>query len=225
MLTPDPQTLDAFLAAHRAIFGAARMEDAGSGGDAGNGDSSGGGGDAGQGDAGQGPDGELGETGEAALRAERKRAAEAERRAKAAERERDQLRASQLSESERAVEQAKRDASEATRTELLGTVGRRLTESAVLAYATGKLADPTDAVALAELDGITVDAEDLTVDQAAVRKAVDELLKRKPHLAAGKRSPGSADQGPRGGAADPASDAFPVTGAGRIAAAYAQQRP
>jgi hypothetical protein len=161
----------------------------------------------------------VGDAGAAAIKAERKRAADAERRAKAAEKERDDLRAAQLSDAEKAVEQARREASEQTRTELLGAVGKRLAESAVRAYATGRVLDVDAAVALVDLDAVTVDPSSFLVDEAAVQKAVDELLKRKPVLAA-KRTNGTADGGARGTAVDLATtDA--LKGVSRMAAAYA----
>ena len=56
---------------------------------------------------------------------------------------------------------------------------------------TGKLADPTDLPFTNDL----LDDDGL-VDEAKVRAAVDELLKRKPHLAA-RRPTGSVGQGAR----------------------------
>ena len=56
---------------------------------------------------------------------------------------------------------------------------------------TGKLADPTD---LPFTDGLLDD--DGVVDEAKVHAAVDELIKRKPHLAA-RRPTGNVGQGAR----------------------------
>ncbi|GAA1091314.1 hypothetical protein [Tsukamurella spumae] len=60
---------------------------------------------------------------------------------------------------------------------------------AALVAATGKLADPSD---------LPFDAAHLD-DDAALTEAIDELLARKPHLAA-RRVAGDVGQGARGGA-------------------------
>lgn len=62
-----------------------------------------------------------------------------------------------------------------------------------LVEATGRLADATD---------LPFDAEHLD-DEHALAGAIDELLKRKPHLAS-RRPFGDVGQGNRGGAAEPA---------------------
>lgn len=160
------------------------------------------------------PDADLGDAGKAALAAERTAAKEAKARADALEAELTKLREASQTEQEKALAAAARDAEKRGREAVLGTVGTRLTEAAVVAYATGKLADPSDALALADLSDVKVDADSLTVDDAAVRRAVDDLLKRKPHLAA-KRTNGSGD----GGARPPAPDGI-EPGAARIRAAY-----
>jgi len=87
---------------------------------------------------------------------------------------------------------------------------RRVLRADIKAAATGKLADPTDALALLNLDQFEADA-DGEFDEDEIADAIDELLTRKPHLAAaqsgGKRFQGGADQGARKGATKPITDA------------------
>ncbi|MGW8430929.1 hypothetical protein ACWGJ9_07370 [Curtobacterium citreum] len=67
------------------------------------------------------------------------------------------------------------------------------------AAAKGKLADPSDAALYLKLSDFTV-SEDGTVDAEALGEAIDDLLTRKPHLAAAAQSrfQGDAGQGNRG---------------------------
>ncbi len=77
---------------------------------------------------------------------------------------------------------------------------RRVLRAEIKAAATGKLADPTDALALLKLDQFEADA-DGEFDEEEIAEAIDDLLTRKPHLAAtrsgGRRFEGGADQGAR----------------------------
>jgi hypothetical protein len=84
--------------------------------------------------------------------------------------------------------------------------GARTIRSAVKAWASLKLADPKDAVRMLDVDHFTLD-DDGNVDDAAVRTAIDDLLRRKPYLAKGYDNGGGADDdagsgdgggGPRG---------------------------
>lgn len=105
------------------------------------------------------------------------------------------LKASQLTDQEKAVAAARDE----------GTAeGRRvgstaLVRASVIAAAAGKAADPDDVYALlvsrGDLSDIEV-GEDWSVDQAAVRAAVDKLLAEKKHLAAGSQ-PRDPDFGAR----------------------------
>ncbi|MBX6360105.1 MAG: hypothetical protein IRZ03_08500 [Acidobacterium ailaaui] len=71
----------------------------------------------------------------------------------------------------------------------------RIVRSEVRAAATGKLADPNDALTFLDLTQFDVD-EDGNVDADEIAEAIDELLKKKPYLAATvKRFQGTADQG------------------------------
>lgn len=142
----------------------------------------------------------LGDAGEKALEAWKTRARAAEKEAKRAkdlEAELAKLREASMSEQEKAVEVARAEA----RKEAMGTANRRLVAAEVRAAAGGKLADPQDAVRFIELDQFGVD-DDGEVDAKAIARAVDELVKEKPYLAAGATRPaGDADQGARGKAA------------------------
>jgi hypothetical protein len=144
----------------------------------------------------QGDDG-LGEAGKKALDAERATRRAAERRAKELESELTKFRESSMSEQEKAIAAAKREAI----TEATSTFNKRLVAAEVRAAAAGKLADPEDAIRFLDLDQFKAN-DDGDVDKKAITKALDELVKTKPYLAAGATRPtGDADQGARGGPA------------------------
>lgn len=166
---------------------------------------------------------DLGESGKAALAAERKAAADAERARKAsearatkAEQQLEQLRKAQQTDAERALEEARATA----KAEALAPAKARVLDAELRAAAKGVLADPADAVRYADLVTLPDVGDDLTVDGTALAKAVADLLKAKPHLAAAPRTPGSADGGARQTSSVP-SDASPTS---RMAAAYASSR-
>lgn len=81
----------------------------------------------------------------------------------------------------------------------------RIVRSEVKALAASKFADPADAVALLlandQLSKFDVD-DDGNVDEDEINEALDELLEKKPHLAAtakgAKKFTGGADKGARG---------------------------
>lgn len=76
----------------------------------------------------------------------------------------------------------------------------RIVRSEVKAAAAGKLADPADAYRFLDLDAFEVD-NDGNVDEDEIAEAIDDLLKKKPYLAAaqgnGKRFQGGGDGGTR----------------------------
>jgi len=82
--------------------------------------------------------------------------------------------------------------------EALDKANTRIKKAEVRAAATGKLADPADALVYLDLSKIEV-GEDGEVDSKAVNAAIDDLIKNKPYLAAqGKqRFQGNGDGGPR----------------------------
>ena len=135
---------------------------------------------------------ELGDSGKRALDAERAARRNAEKAAKAAQAELDRLREASLSETERAIAQARREAREETSREL----NSRLVRAEAKAVATGRLADPEDIVRYIDLSQFEVD-ESGNVDVKALNKEIDALLKSKPYLAA-QRVGGDVDSGARG---------------------------
>ncbi len=119
------------------------------------------------------------------------------KRAKQLEAELDKLRAGAMSETEKAIEQAKKEG----RAEAGATYNKRLVQAEVRAAAAGKLADPEDAIRFLDLDQFKVD-DDGDVDKKPITKALEDLVKAKPYLSAGATRPtGDADQGARGGPA------------------------
>lgn len=76
----------------------------------------------------------------------------------------------------------------------------RILRAEVRRAATGKLADPADALVFVDLDQFEV-TDDGDVDEDEIASAIDDLLKKKPHLAAAQgqqaRFQGGADQGAR----------------------------
>ena len=168
---------------------------------------------------------DLGEAGRRALAAERNRANEAERAAKAHEAklatltaELEKLRDASRSDAEKAIEKARKEATESARKETLAAANRRIVLAEIRAAAGGKLADPSDAVRLLNVDDFTVN-DDGEVDAKAISKAIDGLLDAKPYLSVNaKRVQGSAD----GGARQQSTDADVTPGLGRLVAAYSQ---
>lgn len=115
----------------------------------------------------------LGDPGKKALdamKAERNAAREEARIAKEA--------LAQSKPDETALEAARREATEAATT----VANDRVKRSELKAAATGKLADPADALAFIDLSKIEVD-QNGDVDSGALNTAIADLLTRKPHLA------------------------------------------
>lgn len=148
------------------------------------------GGAAGQQGAGDDDDEELGEKGSKALAAERRARRAAETTARQREQELEQLRQTSMSDSEKAVAQAKAEG----RREALATVNLERVKDKIEAAAGGKFADPEDAHHLLGDAAQFIDA-DGTINAKAIRKALEDLLKSKPYLAAGPRAGGSYDGG------------------------------
>lgn len=93
-----------------------------------------------------------------------------------------------------ALEAARREAA----ADATSKANTRILRSEVKAAAAGKLADPTDALRLLDLDKFEVD-DDGNVDEDEIADAIDDLIKNKPYLAVqdGKRFKGGADGGAR----------------------------
>lgn len=112
------------------------------------------------------------------------------------------------SEQEKALEQARKEAAEEARSELTAELRKERLQSAVARTAAGKFADVEDAIKLLDLDDDIFD-EDGKVDTDNLKSALDDLLERKPHLAAsplGKKPAGDADSGKGSGGAKSLED-------------------
>ena len=151
----------------------------------------------------------LGDAGEKALEAWKARAKSAEadaKRAKDLQAEVDALKAAQMSDQEKAVAEARKEAADAARTEALASVNGRLFRSELKAAVAAKLnesaiadllIDTDVALKLLALDEIPVTA-DGDIDSAAIAQHVDAYAAARPHLAASAtQTPGPIDQGPR----------------------------
>ncbi|MFJ8027449.1 hypothetical protein [Streptomyces sp. NPDC096311] len=141
-------------------------------------------------------DPQLGPAGEKALAEWKKRAKEAEQLTKDQAARLKTFEDAQKTEAERQADALK--AAE-TRAE---TATRLAVSSKVEALAAGRFQDPQDAVDA--LSGGSYVSEDGAVDAAAITTALDDLLTRKPHWAAG-------EPGPRTPRPDPAQGARPGT--------------
>lgn len=200
----------------------------GSGAGGGNGDGSGSG-DGGTGKAGgdggsgSGDDDKLGEGGKKALQAERdaRSAAEARVRELEAKLSRkpksddkgDGKGADGKGDSAPDVDALKKE----IRDEIAADSNARLIRAEVKAAAAGKLADPTDAPRFIDLAKIKV-GDDGEPDAKQIKKAIEDLVKEKPYLAANGQ--GWGDVG-GGGHTTPAADVEP--GMGRLRHAYATE--
>ncbi|PZF98252.1 phage scaffolding protein [Micromonospora deserti] len=80
---------------------------------------------------------------------------------------------------EQAIDAARREAA----AETLAKANARILRSEVKAAAAGKLADPSDALRLLDLDQFEV-GDDGEVDAGDIADAISELIKNKPYLAA-----------------------------------------
>lgn len=95
-------------------------------------------------------------------------------------------------------------------------VNARIVRAEVKALAADSFADPADAHLYLDLTDFDVD-DDGDVDEAEIKKALADVLRKKPHLAKKGKAPKSdPSQGSRGG-----SKPDPGTGVNRMRAAYA----
>lgn len=98
------------------------------------------------------------------------------------------------SEAEKAIAKAKDEG----KAEATTSANARIVKAEVRAIAAGKI-DPNLAIKLLDLDQFEV-GDDGEVDEKAITKAIGDLLKQHPALAANGIGKGSADGGARGGA-------------------------
>lgn len=138
----------------------------------------------------------LGDAGKRALDAMKAKWKAERERAKAAEAERDQLK--QASQSDDAAKKAEAER-QAAITEATKKANARILRSEIKAAATGKLADPKDALTFLDLEQFEV-SDDGEVDSDEVAQAIEDLIKNKPYLAAAKASrfQGTGDNGASG---------------------------
>ena len=134
----------------------------------------------------------LGDPGKKALDAMKAERKAANDRAKAAEARVAELAAKlEGREAEHAAEQERQRAKD----EALAGANKRILAAQLKLEAKGKLADVSDALLNINLDEFDV-SEEGDVDTDALSAAIDDLLARKPHLAADRRRfDGAADQG------------------------------
>jgi hypothetical protein len=108
----------------------------------------------------------------------------------------DRLEGATRTDSERAIDAARREVSD----EWSEKYRALQLEHAVVRSAGNRLADPVDALGLLKLDPAEVIADDGTVDDDAIRAAIDDLIRQKPYLAASaarRPAPTTGDQGAR----------------------------
>ena len=117
---------------------------------------------------------ELGDAGKRALAAERDRAKAAEKRARELEAELEEFRRSQLSEHERAIEEARAAARAETQAEL----GSRIVTAEFRAAAAGRLADDQLSVLLDTVDLTKFLADSGEVDVDKVQAVIDGIAHR-----------------------------------------------
>lgn len=129
------------------------------------------------------PDG-LGDAGKAAIAAERKRASAAEKENKALKARLDDIESANQSETEKAINQARKEAAEAATAEVTKSFRDRILQSEVKALAATKFADPDDAIGLLKLEHDDVFDDDGEIQADVLSKQLDALLERKPHLRA-----------------------------------------
>ncbi|MEU4165588.1 hypothetical protein AB0F46_01720 [Streptomyces sp. NPDC026665] len=106
------------------------------------------------------------------------------------------------------------------RDEIAADSNARLIRAEVKAAAATRLADPTDAARYLDLSAIKIGA-DGDPDSKQIKKALDDLLKERPYLAAKGTEEGWGDVGGGGGRTAPPADVEP--GMGRLRHAYATE--
>lgn len=119
------------------------------------------------------------------------------------ETELDEIKKAQMSEQEKAIEEAKTQA----RQEVEAQYKERLAREKVKAQAAGEFNDPEDALRYLDLDELDID------DDYAIGEALLKILEEKPYLAKTEPKRRSIDQGPQGRTVDPKSSEDWVRGA------------
>ena len=127
-----------------------------------------------------------------------RRAKESQARADAAEKRLKELEDADKTEHEKALEQARKEAADSARAEVTEKTRTRVLKAEIKELAAGKFADPEDAIKLLDLDQDDIFDDEGEVQTTALKEALDDLLERKPHLAAGSGSGGGAGDSDRG---------------------------
>ncbi len=141
------------------------------------------------------PSDTLGEPGKKALEAERKARREAEKQLRDFQ---SRLAAMEEAQNKTAEERAALEKQRELEQAALAKANERILAAELRAAATGKLADPTDALTFIDRSGFEV-GDDGSVDADAISDAIADLVSKKPYLAARREDPGpgSADGGAR----------------------------
>lgn len=177
-----PGGLSALMAFHRQTFGGAVMQDdsdsdADVDGDTNTDSDSGGDGDSVDGaDSDADAEKDLGDKGKKALDAMKAKWRAAEKRAKTLE---DEKASAGKPDDEKKLDEARKEAA----SEAEAKANKRIIRAEVKAAAGGKFKDSADALAYLDLEDFDVD-ENGDVDEEAISEALDDLLKKKPYLAA-----------------------------------------
>lgn len=116
------------------------------------------------------------------------------------ERERRRAAEAKLGEGKPAEQDDDQDATRRVEQAATARANERILKSEIRAVAAGKFSDPKDALRFLDLGQFEV-GPDGDVDEDEIAEAIDDLLKRKPYLAAAQSAPkrfqGGADQGAR----------------------------
>ena len=137
----------------------------------------------------------LGEPGKKALEAERKARRDAEKQLREF---RDRITAMEEAQNKTAAEREALEQKRELEREALAKANERILAAELRAAATGKLADPSDALTFIDRTSFEV-GDDGSVDASAISDAISDLVSKKPYLAARSedQGPGSADGGAR----------------------------
>lgn len=146
---------------------------------------------------------QLGPEGEKALAAFKKRAREAEKQSKELADELAKIKDANKSEQEKALDKARKEATEAATADVTSGFQKRILNAEVKARAAGKLAYPDDAPRLLDLDVAELFDEDGEVKADVIDRALDALVESRPRLKADPhdgRPAGDDDAGKGSGA-------------------------
>lgn len=136
-------------------------------------------------------------TNERAAKTAARQLEETQQRLSAYEQAEEQRRLEQMTEHERAIEQARQEAADQARTEERARYVSQIAETQLVAAATGLMTNPQLALRLLDVDQF-VDGEG-NVDSDAIGAAVARLVEDEPYLAARETRPAQVQTGPRGG--------------------------